>query len=732
MSTIERDHPPGYGSISNKRPKRKSEVWLHFDDSPDGERAICRYCGKSFCAKKNMGTSHLKRHIGICKKVSEDGTNQTPIIDWEEDLVCNIGEDSESGEKSVSNMGQKRRSEVWDHFQKTPDCQSAICEHCGKILTSTKYSGTSHLKRHLEKCEKRSVGGMNQPVRVAYSEEDRDFGLNHEEHEGFSMGNIIQPLRVVAFNEEKRDFGLNQQKHELQPLVKMAIMAKIPLLSSDDKKIWRSLLGPVNFETEVCGYYQNEKKKLAVQLKHLTSRVSFTCEITGEIKGYCSMTAFFIDDDFNLVKRLIGFKKLNDSGIVAGIESCISDWKLEDKVFTFTLAPGLDQSDVIDSLKAKYSSNMLFDGQYIHVPCCRTTVVDFIDHYIYSFVLKEGRKIREFFETLTSIPSRMSIFNKLAMEMGFPPLNEIWLEKYAEDLDSVVIMLKDVILYKDVFSQYVLTEIGQWHFTQANPCCINWKRVELAVQLIVPISDTVNGWSNCQYPTANLYFRSFLEIGAIISSLEKDISEIEVVHKSEAGENHFLDLKDAIVNHLSTCNVILFIACVLDPRFKLVFLEYCFEKIFESNQVKVKIYRIRECLRMFFDEYAQKEADKSFSLPKETTSIKQEDPSTNSTLMCHTTIIKEFSLYKKQVKKTTTQSELDEYLNEDVVDVGDASFDLLGWWKQNRLQYPVLARIARDILAIPNFPSSASAEQEPDPRLVDAVLCSKAWMFSGI
>lgn len=72
-------------------------------------------------------------------------------------------------------------------------------------------------------------------------------------------------------------------------------MAEIPLLSSDCKRVWHSLMGPINLEGEVCDYYQNEKKKLAIQLKNLTSRVTFTCEMARKEGVYISVTAYFID-----------------------------------------------------------------------------------------------------------------------------------------------------------------------------------------------------------------------------------------------------------------------------------------------------------------------------------------------------------------------------------------------------------------------------------------------------
>lgn len=84
MSTIEED-------VLLKRSRRKSEVWKYYEDSPEGERAICKACGKSLSAKSNTGTSHLKRHLETCQNFLERGMNQSPFIDWQEEvrnLLC--------------------------------------------------------------------------------------------------------------------------------------------------------------------------------------------------------------------------------------------------------------------------------------------------------------------------------------------------------------------------------------------------------------------------------------------------------------------------------------------------------------------------------------------------------------------------------------------------------------------------------------------------------------------
>lgn len=76
-----------------------------------------------------------------------------------------------------------------------------------------------------------------------------------------------------------------------------------------------------------------------------------------------------------------------------------------------------------------------------------------------------------------------------------------------------------------------------------------------------------------------------------------------------------------------------------------------------------------------------------------------------------------------------------------MVDRHDASFNLLGWWKQNRLQYPVLSRMARDVLAIPTCVYSMKGKISSDLRaapegvssqLVEAMICSKDWIISDL
>lgn len=92
------------------------------------------------------------------------------------------------------------------------------------------------------------------------------------------------------------------------------------------------------------------------------------------------------------------------------------------------------------------------------------------------------------------------------------------------------------------------------------------------------------------------------------------------------------------------------------------------------------------------------------------------------------------------------RNEVDKYLIEDCEELlgGDVDnyFDLLGWWKINSIKYPVLSRMARDVLAAPvSTVASESAfsasgrildpfRSSLSPKMVEALICTKSWLSS--
>ncbi|KAJ3698798.1 hypothetical protein LUZ61_002503 [Rhynchospora tenuis] len=54
------------------RSKKRSIVWDHFDRIV-GDKVICKHCDGTMTKGKNMGTSHMKRHLAVsCKKIAQE------------------------------------------------------------------------------------------------------------------------------------------------------------------------------------------------------------------------------------------------------------------------------------------------------------------------------------------------------------------------------------------------------------------------------------------------------------------------------------------------------------------------------------------------------------------------------------------------------------------------------------------------------------------------------------
>ncbi|KAK1411320.1 hypothetical protein QVD17_37868 [Tagetes erecta] len=97
-------------------------------------------------------------------------------------------------------------------------------------------------------------------------------------------------------------------------------------------------------------------------------------------------------------------------------------------------------------------------------------------------------------------------------------------------------------------------------------------------------------------------------------------------------------------------------------------------------------------------------------------------------------------------KKNTSEGiilELEHYLEEKVCSP-NIDLDILAWWKTNGMKYPLLQRIARDVLAIPITTVASDSSFSTSGRLVsphcsrlhqktiEALMCAQSWLLNEI
>ncbi|XP_060178296.1 zinc finger BED domain-containing protein RICESLEEPER 2-like [Lycium barbarum] len=197
-------------------------------------------------------------------------------------------------------------------------------------------------------------------------------------------------------------------------------------------------------------------------------------------------------------------------------------------------------------------------------------------------------------------------------------------------------------------------------------------------------------------------------------------------------------------------NNMIFISCVLDPRHKLVSVGFALKRMFGEIEGPVIEKEVNNYMTSLFGEYVKSlSKDKGSQLPSSLSSSSFETssplPSSSGSTIQSIGSLGSFmdDLMKRKAGNAAADSktELEKYLSEEN-EVERPNFKILSWWKINSPRFPVLAEMARDMLAIPI--SSVTSEcafstggrildsfrSSLTPKLVQALVCLQDWIRS--
>ncbi|XP_038971642.1 zinc finger BED domain-containing protein RICESLEEPER 2-like [Phoenix dactylifera] len=185
------------------------------------------------------------------------------------------------------------------------------------------------------------------------------------------------------------------------------------------------------------------------------------------------------------------------------------------------------------------------------------------------------------------------------------------------------------------------------------------------------------------------------------------------------------------------CNLLMAIGAILDPRYKMQLIIFCFPKIYGEDVFQRHIDDVHEALDMFYKEYVSSDGQ----IDVDASNI----PSTSSKLKRKRRANHAFHMWAEQHRNVipSNKTELDIYLEEDICKPGDEDydkFDALNWWKANTLKFRTLSKMARDILSIPITTVASEAafsaggrvldqyRSSLKPETVEALICTGDWL----
>ncbi|XP_035837693.1 zinc finger BED domain-containing protein RICESLEEPER 2-like [Helianthus annuus] len=459
-------------------------------------------------------------------------------------------------------------------------------------------------------------------------------------------------------------------------------------------------------------------RKRIQKLLNLVNSYSITTDMWTLIQNihYMVVTCHFVDSDFKLHKCILNFVEVVTLTVDNAKTNDVVAKKLMENV----------------SIQKKFS----IDGKMFHVRCCA---------HILNLLVQDGltkikdiiHNVRESVKRVSASPGRLHTFSELSKQLQMPKkhlildVSTLWNATYA--------MLSTAFEFKKVFVNYAEREST----CKTLPSEEDWQKVEDVCHFLGLFNEATKVISGSEYPTSNLFLQELYEI-------------------KEAMDDLFLDegdwMKDMVAEmnlkfnkYWGECNLLIPIGAVLDPRFKMKLIKFSFKAIYDAEKAEEEIKLVEETLNELFKEYVEacKEPNAGSSTSSNIGSGQTGSSSIPSSSIFTTSrfgrgIKTGSAKYEQHIRSVdcveSVKSELLTYLEEGVLipEPGE-HFDALEWWKNNKLKYKILSKMAAEILAIPlttvaSESAFSAGGRVIDPhraslgtKMVDMLICGADW-----
>lgn len=634
------------------------------------------------------------------------------------------------------NKRRKKKSIVWEHFTietVSAGCRRACCNQCKQSFaysTGSKVAGTSHLKRHIAKgtCPAllRNQGNQLMPYTPGVG--------------GNGSASDPPKRRYRSPSSPYIPFDQDRCRHEI---AKMIIMHDYPLHMVEHSGFvsfvqnLQPRFGAVSFNTvqgDCVATYLREKQNIMKFIEGMPGRVCLTLDMwtSSQSLGYVFITGHFIDSDWKLHRRILNVVMEpypdSDGALSHAVACCLSDWSLEGKLFSVTFNHPVGESGLENLRSILCIKNpLILNGQLLIGNCVARTMSS-----IAKDVLWSGRevvkKIRDSVKYVKTSESHEEKFLELKQQLQVPTEKSLSLDDQTQ-WNTTYQMLVAASELKEVFS---CLDTSDPDYKQA-PSMEYWKQVEIICTYLKPLFDAANILTSTTSPTAIMLFH---EVWKIQTELSRAVTSEDPFISSLTKT-----MKEKIDKYWKDCSLALAIAVVMDPRFKMKLVEFSFSKIYgEDAPTYIKI--VDDGIHELFLEYV------ALPLPLTPTYAEEGNAENNvkteehqGTLLSDNGLT-DFDVYIMETTSQQMKSELDQYLEESLLPRMQ-ELDVLSWWKLNKLKYPTLSKMARDILTIPVSTAAPDSifdtvTKELDqyrsslrPETVEALVCAKDWLQYG-
>ena len=497
--------------------------------------------------------------------------------------------------------------------------------------------------------------------------------------------------------------------------------------------------------SDIISYYSKKRTALISYMNTNTFCIALTSDIWAarSNQDYISVVSHYLDPQWQLQKRIIGFRLIDHShsalNITDNIMSVLNEFGISNCIISITLDNASANTAAIRFLENNLSEYI--GGILLHQRCAC---------HIINLIVKSGMKlvssnienIRNALLWIHNSNPRIAEFKRYCKAEGLKP------RKFGTDMpvrwNSTYLMLKNAIEYKNVISMFYNTKHNMILLSD-----VDWFIAERMIYFLETFYDATVLLSGVYYPTSPLVFTQLMLISSLFSEYRNDNLFKLIVEKME---KKFMKYWDHNNMPLLYC-----LAIVLNPIVKLNGLYNGLTHISEHMNVdflstysltftntKCKLFEI-------FATY-QNKFGQQVNIETEETLPTAGDRKKKKVLGFFSTPARSGSSSSSSVTRpisasstttSTTHSELTKYLDTDfsLLDstTNTEDFKILDWWRLQSTNFPVLSRLARDILTI--HVSTVSSESafstagriiedrrtSLTPEMVEVLTCLKDW-----
>lgn len=402
-------------------------------------------------------------------------------------------------------------------------------------------------------------------------------------------------------------------------------------------------------------------------------------------------------------------------------------WNVDSRLSTITVDNCSTNDSMIGKIKAKLNVGCLLNGGSLLHMRCSAHILNLIVKIGLDVIKHAIDNVRESVVFWTASPKRIEKFEDVCRQMKVPYAKRLGLD-CSTRWNSTYLMLKTALVYKSVFPRLKLFE-SQYKNVPSDK---DWETAEDVCNRLELFYNVTQLFSGTKYPTANMYFPIICKVKLTLNEWVKSPNEVI----STMAKN-MLDKFNAYWNVI---HKLMGVAAVLDPRYKMTFLDFYSPKVYPYDYDE-QISSIKHLCYDLMEEYHIKKNNVNDLNKQECTLDGSITPREN--FISFDDEYQSFLKKRKTTKVTSFRTELDLYLDEDVI-VDNGQFDILLWWKVNGVKYPTLQTIARDILAIPvstvasesAFSSSGRLvsphRNRLHPKTIEALMCAQSWLSNEV